>query len=334
MAYDIVGVGNALVDIQTQVEDAFLESLGFAKGAMTLADPQTQSKILENLPKESIKISSGGSAANTIHGISVLGGRTYYIGKVADDDYGKHYTNDMKVCGVGFPSPQAGTQGTGTSVVLITPDSQRTMITHLGVSAELVADNLDEEIIKSAKMIYIEGYLWTGKKSQAAAIKMANIAKDNKIPVAFTLSDAFVVDGFKESLTQFIKENINILFCNEVEAKALTSEPTPLLAANKLSDYVETVFLTMSKKGSLVSNKKQDLIETKPFLTTPVDTTGAGDLYAAGALYSLLNEYSLEEAGIIGSYCAGQVVTQLGARMPVNSHNNVEKILEEYKKLS
>lgn len=333
MEYDIVSLGNALVDIQTQVDDAFLESLGFAKGAMTLSDPQTQAKILENLPKGTAKISSGGSAANTIHGISVLGGKTFYIGKVADDDYGNHYSNDMEVCGVCFPKPEAGTQGTGTSVVLITPDSQRTMITHLGVSAELGESNIDPEITKSARLVYIEGYLWTGEKSQIAAIKMANIAQENKVPVAFTLSDAFVVSGFKESLIQFIKDKVDILFCNEVEALALTDESSPQSAANTLSDYVGTVFLTMSDKGSLVSHKPQDMIEIKPFSVTPIDTTGAGDLYAAGALYSILFGYSLEEAGIIGSYCAGQVVTHLGARMPVNSHTDVVKILDEYKKL-
>ncbi len=333
MEYDIVSVGNALVDIQTQIDDTFLESLGFAKGAMTLSDPETQSKILKNLPKGSAKISSGGSAANTIHGISVLGGKTFYIGKVADDDYGNHYANDMEVCGVGFPKPESGTQGTGTSVVLITPDSQRTMITHLGVSAELEEKNVDVEITKSARIVYIEGYLWTGDRSQAAAIKMANIAQENQIPVAFTLSDAFVVDGFKESLIDFIKGKVDILFCNEVEALALTNESDALEAVNKLSDYVKTVFLTMSAKGSLVCHKPQDLIEIKPFTVDPVDTTGAGDLYAAGTLYSILYGYTLEEAGIIGSYCAGQVVTHLGARMPVDSHTDVVKILEEYKNL-
>jgi sugar/nucleoside kinase (ribokinase family) len=333
MQYDIVSVGNALVDIQTQIDDAFLESLGFAKGAMTLSDPQTQAKILENLPKGSAKISSGGSAANTIHGISVLGGKTFYIGKVADDDYGNHYSNDMKVSGVGFPKPDTRTQGTGTSVVLITPDSQRTMITHLGVSAELEESNIDPEITRSARLVYIEGYLWTGDQSQAAAIKMANIAQENQIPVAFTLSDAFVVGGFKESLIEFIQNKVDILFCNEVEALALTNESSSLSAVNILSDYVKTVFLTMSAKGSLVSQKPKGVIEIKPFSVVPVDTTGAGDLYAAGALYSILYGYSLEEAGIIGSYCAGQVVTHLGARMPVNSHTDVLKILDEYKKL-
>ncbi len=333
MEYDIVSVGNALVDIQTQVDDAFLESIGFTKGAMTLSDPQTQAKILESLPKGSAKISSGGSAANTIHGISVLGGKTFYIGKVADDDYGNHYANDMEVCGVGFPKPDSGAQGTGTSVVLITPDSQRTMITHLGISADLDESNINEEITKSTRLVYIEGYLWTGDRSQAAVLKMADIAQEYQIPVAFTLSDAFVVGGFKESLTEFIKDKVDILFCNEVEALALTNDPTPLEAATTLSNYVKTVFLTMSAKGSLVCQKPDNLIEIKPFSVNPVDTTGAGDLYAAGALYSVLFGYSLEEAGIIGSYCAGQVVTHLGARMPVNSHTDVVKILKEYKKL-
>ena len=242
MEYDIVSVGNALVDIQTQVDEAFLKSLGFIKGAMTLSNPKTQTKILKSLPKGSTKLSSGGSAANTIHGISVLGGKTFYIGKVADDDYGKHYTNDMQVCGVGFPKPVIGTQGTGTSVVLITPDSQRTMITHLGVSSELDESNIKADIIKTSRLVYIEGYLWTGERSQTAAIKMANIAQENQIPVAFTLSDSFVVDEFKDSLIAFLKDKVDILFCNEVEALAMANESNSTKAADRLSAYVETIF--------------------------------------------------------------------------------------------
>ncbi len=333
MNYDLIGIGNALVDIEVQVDDAFIEKASVTKGGMTLSSIDDQNKILESLQSNPKKISSGGSAANTIHGVSVLGAKSYYLGRVANDSHGKHYTEDMQNCGVGFSGPGSDEQGTGTCVVLITPDTERTMLTHLGVSSSLHPQNVDETIVKNSRSVYVEGYLWTGDGTREAGQHMAGIAKKEGIPVSFTLSDAFVVNSFKESLIEFINSYVDILFCNEVEAQAMTRESDSLSAFKKLQAMVDTVFLTLGSKGSLVGKSDQEPVEVKTFPVKAVDTTGAGDLFAAGALYGILNNHSLEESAIIGSYCAAQVVSHMGGRLPLSSHTDAAKILSEYQKL-
>ena len=333
MNYDLVGIGNALVDLEVLVEDHVIEKFSLVKGGMTLSTQEQQKFILDALSNKAEKIVSGGSAANTMHGVSVLGGKTYYLGRVANDAYGRHYTEDMKACAVGFPGPDASDQKTGTCVVLVTPDAQRTMITHLGISAKLHADNVDPTIIRKSKMVYIEGYLWTSDEIRSAGLKMAEIAKKEGITVAFTLSDAFVVNSFKESLIDFIRWNVDILFCNEVEALALAGTDNVDEAFTILRSMTDTLFVTKEKQGSLAGNNRENKIPITAFPVKAVDTTGAGDLYAAGALYGLLHNHSLEESAIIGSYCASQVVTHFGARLPTHSHTDVKKILASYKNL-
>ena len=333
MNYDLVGIGNALVDIEVQVDDAFIEKTSVTKGGMTLSSIEDQNNILESLKSSPKKISSGGSAANTIHGASLLGTKSYYLGRVANDSHGKHYTEDMQNCGVGFSGPGSDEQGTGTCVVLITPDTERTMLTHLGVSSSLHPENVDEAIVKNSRGVYVEGYLWTGDGTREAGQHMAGIAKKEGIPVSFTLSDAFVVNSFKESLIEFIDSYVDILFCNEVEAQAMTGESDSLSAFKKLQATVDTVFLTLGSKGSLVGKGGQEPVEVKTFPVKAVDTTGAGDLFAAGALYGVLNNHSLEESAVIGSYCAAQVVSHMGGRLPLSSHTDAAKILSEYQKL-
>jgi len=218
-------------------------------------------------------------------------------------------------------------------VVLITPDTERTMLTHLGVSSSLHPENVDETIVKNSRGVYVEGYLWTGDGTREAGQHMAGIAKKEGIPVSFTLSDAFVVNSFKESLIEFIDSYVDILFCNEVEAQAMTGESDSLSAFKKLQATVDTVFLTLGSKGSLVGKGGQEPVEVKTFPVKAVDTTGAGDLFAAGALYGVLNNHSLEESAVIGSYCAAQVVSHMGGRLPLSSHTDAAKILSEYQKL-
>ena len=331
MTYDLVGIGNALVDLEIQVEDHFIEKFSLVKGGMTLSTQKNQQIILDALSGQAEKIVSGGSAANTMHGVSILGGKTYYLGRVANDNFGRHYSDDMNTCGVGFPGPDAIDHGTGTCVVLVTPDTQRTMITHLGISAQLHAGNIDPTIVSNSKMVYIEGYLWTSDEIRSAGLKMAEIAKANGIPVAFTLSDAFVVNSFKDSLIDFIRWNVDILFCNETEATAMAGSENVDEAFEILRGMTDTLFITREKKGSLAGNNKESKVSIKAFPVKAVDTTGAGDLYAAGALYGLLYNHSLEESATIGSYCASQVVTHFGARLPANSHTDIQKIVSSSK---
>ncbi|MZG53927.1 MAG: adenosine kinase [Nitrospinae bacterium] len=333
MNYDLIGIGNALVDIEVQVEDAFVEEISVTKGGMTLSSVEDQKRILDSLQSKPKKISSGGSAANTVHGASLLGAKSYYLGRVANDAHGKHYTEDMRNCGVGFCGPGSDEHGTGTCVILITPDTERTMLTNLGVSSSLHPENVDETIVKSAGAVYVEGYLWTGDETREAGVHMAQLAKKEGIPVSLTLSDAFVVNTYKESLLDFIQWNVDILFCNEVEAKAMTGEEDSLEAFKKLQAMVDTVFLTLGSKGSLAGQSGQEPVQVNTFPVKAVDTTGAGDLFAAGALFGVLKNFSLEESAVIGSYCAAQVVSHMGGRLPVHSHTDAKKILSEYKKL-
>ena len=334
MNYDLVGIGNALVDIEIQVEDSFIEKQSLVKGGMKLSTSQEQTQVLNALSGKSTKISSGGSAANTVHGLSVLGSSGYYLGRVANDNYGRHYTDDMKVCKVGFPGTGSEMQGTGTCVVLVTPDAERTMLTHLGISSSLHPDNVDETIVRNAKMVYIEGYLWTEEETRNAALKMAEIAKTHGIPVAFTLSDAFVVNTFKEGLIDFIRWNVDILFCNEVEALAMADVSDHESAFETLRGMADTVFMTLGSQGSWVgNNQKNPKASVGVFPISPVDSTGAGDLFAAGALHGIIQGHDLKDSAILGSYCAAQVVTQMGPRMPVHSHTDAQKILDEYAKI-
>jgi len=332
MAYDLVGIGNALVDIEVQVDDSFIEELSVTKGGMTLSSALEQEKVLNALQSKPRKLSSGGSAANTIHGASVLGASSYYLGRVANDANGKHYTEDMRACKVGFSGPGSDEEGTGTCVILITPDAERTMLTNLGVSSLLHPENVDETIVQNAKVVYVEGYLWTGDETREAGLHLARTAKKQGIPVAFTLSDAFVVNTFRDSLLDFIQWNVDILFCNKVEALAMTGETNSRKAFDKLLALVDTLFLTLGSKGSLAGKSGHEPIQVGTFPIDAVDTTGAGDLYAAGALFGLINDRSLTESAILGSYCAAQVVSHIGGRLPTHSHTRIESILTEYHK--
>ncbi|MDP7556741.1 MAG: adenosine kinase [Nitrospinaceae bacterium] len=333
MKYDLVGIGNALVDIEVRVDDEFIKQNSLTKGGMTLSCEEDQEKILNTLQGHSTKISSGGSAANTVHGFSVLGGNAYYLGRVANDLYGRHYTEDMQSGGVGFPGPGDGTSGTGTCVVLVTPDSERTMLTHLGVSSALHSDNVDETVIRDAGVVYIEGYLWTGDETHNAALKLAEVARKDKIPVAFTLSDAFVVNSFRDQLIDFIRWNVDILFCNDVEAMAMAETDDIQKAFDVLKGMADTLFVTRGKNGSWACNPSNEKIEVGVFPTKAVDTTGAGDLFAAGTLFGIIKQHSLEESAIIGSYCASEVVSQMGGRMPAHSNADAKSIIEKYKGL-
>ncbi len=330
MNYDLVGIGNALVDIEVQVEEDFIKKNNLIKGGMTLSTPDDQKKILDAVSDKSQKIASGGSAANTIHGVAALGAGAYYLGRVADDSYGKHYTEDMKECGVGFPGTDSVTKGTGTCVILITPDSERTMLTHLGISSKLHSDNVDETIVRNSKFIYIEGYLWTGDDTRQAALTMAEMAQTEGIPVAFTLSDAFIVNTYKDSVKDFIQGKVDILFCNETEALAMADVNEPGKAFERLQGMTEYLFMTRGSEGAWVGKTGQSRIQINPFQVKALDTTGAGDLFAAGSLYGLLNNFNLKEAGILGSYCASEVITHFGGRMPPHSHKEMDKILQIY----
>ena len=330
MAHDVFGIGNALVDIEVRVSNRDLRRLKLTRGAMKLTTAEEQQQLLESLQSRIQNVCSGGSAANTMHGIGALGGDAYFLGRVASDEYGQLYTEDMEQCGVGFPGPGAPETGTGTSLVLVTPDGQRTLVTHLGISTTLNAGNVDPTILDQSKVAYVEGYLWDAPGPRAAAMRVAERANDQGIALAFTLSDAFLINRYREELLQFVHQHVDILFCNEVEACAMAATDDPLAAFRQMTPMVQYLFLTRGGKGAVASHRGDGHVHADAFPTEVVDTTGAGDLFAAGALYGLTHGHSLEQCCILGSWCGSRIVGQLGARLGGDFTGRLEPIFDEY----
>jgi sugar/nucleoside kinase (ribokinase family) len=312
--YNVYGVGNALVDIQAQIDDETLEELRFAKGVMTLVDEETQVRVLSKLNGVNISRCAGGSAANTIMGLADLGGRAAYAGKVADDELGSFFLHDMRKIGIAIEVPPAVGGHTGTCVILITGDAERTMLTHLGVSATLGPDDVDEAEIAQAEYVYIEGYLFAAENNKAAALKAIDLAKKHGVKVALTVSDPFLIRLFKEEFWRLIDGPVDLLFCNLDEARSLTDREDPLECAREIHRHAANVALTLGPNGSLLMFGG-DLIPIEGVTVEAIDTTGAGDMYAAGLLYGITNGLSWRQAGHLASHAAARIVTQLGARL-------------------
>jgi len=313
MTYDVYGIGNAIMDLQVQTNDAFLECSNIDKGVMTLVDEARQKKVLAALSEHSVNYCSGGSAANTIVGVADFGGRAAYACKIGDDDYGRLYVKQMRELGVTVEIPATAGQ-TGTCVVLITDDAQRTMLTHLGVSGELSETDIDESEIAKAQYVYVEGYLFTGDSTQAAAIKAIETAKRQGVRVALTVSDPFLIDLYRGEFWRLIEGSVDLLFCNLEEARSLTGETDPIECAHAIHRHTDNVALTLGSEGSIIMHKGE-AIPIEGMQAKAVDTTGAGDMYAAGVLYGITNSLSWHQAGHLGSHAAARVVSQLGARL-------------------
>lgn len=314
MQYDVYGVGNALVDIQANVSDSVLEELGFAKGVMTLVDEDAQQQVLSRLDGADVSRCAGGSAANTIMGIVDFGGKAAYAGKVAEDEIGAFFLQDMRNLGVKIENEPAATGRSGSCCVLITDDAERTMLTSLGVSSTLSPSDLQEEEIARSKYVYIEGYLFTGEPTRTTALKAIELAKKHDVKVAFTVSDPFLIQYHKDEFWQLIEGPVDLLFCNLEEARALTGKIDPVDCAHEIHRHAENVALTLGGDGSLLMHDG-DAIPIEGVTVKAVDTTGAGDMYAAGILYGITNGLSWKQAGHLASHAAARIVSQLGARM-------------------
>ena len=313
MAYDVFGVGNALVDIQARLSDEVLSELGFAKGMMTLVDEDAQTKVLAALDGVEVTRCAGGSAANTVMGIADFGGKAAYAGKVGFDDIGEFFLKDMRQMGVAIEvEPTDG--GSGTCVVLITPDAQRTMLTHLGVSSTIGPADIREDEIKQAKYVYVEGYLFTGTSTKNAALHAIELAKANGVKVAFTVSDPFLIQHYRNEFWELIEGPVDLLFCNLEEARALTTFEDPVECAREIHKHAENVAMTLGEKGSILMHAG-DVIPIEGVTVHAIDTTGAGDMYAAGVLYGITNGLTWKQAGHLGSHAAARIVSQLGARL-------------------
>ncbi len=323
---DVVGIGNAIVDVLVQVDDDQIDNFGLTKGTMALVD-EAQAEALYAQLGPGLE-TSGGSAANTLAGIAQLGGRAGFIGRVRDDQLGGIFAHDIRSVGTRFETP-AASDGASTArcLILVSPDAQRTMCTYLGASVALDPGDLDLEMVAQAKVLYLEGYLWDSDEAKRAFIAAAEVAKASGAQVALSLSDAFCVERHRESFLDLVDGHVDILFANEMEI-------TSLYKANSFEEAVEHVrgrcsvaALTRSELGSVIlSGDERHSVE--PFmLGSLVDTTGAGDLYAAGFLHAYTQGESLLRCGQLGSLCAGQVVTQLGPRPQINLKQLVQQHL-------
>jgi sugar/nucleoside kinase (ribokinase family) len=310
---DVVGIGNAIVDVIAHAEDRFLAAQSMAKGAMTLIEAERAEALYARMGP-GVEM-SGGSAANSMAGLASLGGRAAFIGKVRDDQLGAIFAHDIRAAGVTFRTPpaKAGPQ-TARCLIFVTPDAQRTMNTYLGASVELGPEDVEEELIAAAQVTYLEGYLWDKPRAKEAFRKAARIAHEAGAKVALTLSDPFCVERHRAEFQELVKGPVDILFANDAEIRALwqVGDFDAALAATK--GQVGTAALTRSEKGSVVlAGERIDRVPAEP-VERVVDTTGAGDLYAAGFLYGLTNGRPPAEAARIGAIAAAEVVSHVGAR--------------------
>ena len=306
----ILGIGNALVDIMTLIEgDYILQEFNLPKGSMQLVDLETSRGIKSATAIFPRTFTSGGSAANTIHGLAMLGADTGFIGSIGRDDTGDFFENDLKNAGVSTLLIRRNTP-TGTAVALITRDTERTFATHLGAATELSAEDFNPELFEGFDILYLEGYLITDFQVIETACRLA---RDNKMLVALDLSSYNVVEGFKDQFKEIIEKYVDILFANELEAKAFTGLD-PEKALTPLSEMVEIVILKVGSAGSWIKCREES-IRINAFPVNCLDTTGAGDLYAAGFLYGFSMGLGLEKCGSLGSLLAGRVIETVGARM-------------------
>jgi sugar/nucleoside kinase (ribokinase family) len=316
--YDVLGIGNAIFDVLVQTDEGFLSRHGMTKGGMALIDEARAASIYRDMGPATEM--SGGSAANTIVGLANLGARAAYVGKVRDDQIGRLYTHDIRAAGVAFETrPAADGPATGCSYILVTPDGERTMNTYLGAAQELMPDDIDAAQVAASRIIYLEGYLWDPKSAKDAFVKAATIAHDAGRQVALTLSDSFCVDRYRGEFLDLMRGGtVDLVFANEAELHSLyqTSDFDTALKQLRLDTKLGVV--TRSEKGCVVITK--DGVSAVPAfpIDKMVDTTGAGDLFAAGFLFGLVRGAGHEKAGRLGALAAAEVIQHIGARPQVS----------------
>lgn len=310
---DVVGVGNAIVDVLAQASDEFLRKHGLQKGSMSLIDERQAAALYADMGPA--VEASGGSAANTMAGIASLGGKPAYIGRVCNDQLGEIFSHDMHALGIHFAVPPAiSGPSTARCLILVTPDAQRTMNTYLGACVNLGPEDIDEALVRRGKITYLEGYLWDRPKAKEAFIKAARVASAAGRQVALSLSDSFCVARHRDSFLELVAHHVDILFANEAEIKALYQTDSFEQAAACVRGQTALAALTRGPKGSLLVTADGALEIAAARVDKVVDTTGAGDLYAAGLLFGLTHGKPLDWAGRCGSLAAAEVLGHFGAR--------------------
>ncbi len=314
---DVTGIGNAIVDVITQASDAFLRENGLVKGAMRLIDAE-EAERLYRVMGSGVEV-SGGSAGNTIAGLASLGGKAAYIGKVADDQLGQVFTHDLRATGTRFETrPLSGGAPTARSLILVTPDAQRTMNTYLGACVELGPEDIGRELIASSRVTYLEGYLWDKPTAKEAFLKAARIAHDAGRKVSISLSDKFCVDRHRQSFLELVEDHVDILFANESEVCALYEVLDFDTALEEVKRSCETAALTRSARGSFILHHGEVFEVEAEKVDRVVDTTGAGDLYASGFFYGYTHGEAPEVWGRMGAIAAAEVISHYGARPEIS----------------
>jgi sugar/nucleoside kinase (ribokinase family) len=311
--HDVLGLGNAIVDVIAKANGRTLDRLGLAKGTMTLIDEARMIELYEGMGP-AVEM-SGGSCANTMAALASLGGRAAYVGKVRNDQLGEVFRHDIHAVGVDFrTSPLTDGPATARCLVLVTRDAQRTMATYLGACVELGPDDVDEAAIAGARFVYLEGYLWDRPGAKAACLKAAELAHRHGRQVALTLSDPFCVNRWRAEFADLIARHVDVLIANEAEICSLYGASELQDAAERVRREVRVAALTRSADGSLLITPERIYPIAAAAIPRVVDTTGAGDLYAAGLLYGLAHDLPLPACGRLGSLAAAEVLGHYGAR--------------------
>jgi sugar/nucleoside kinase (ribokinase family) len=316
-AYDVVAVGNAIIDVLKAVPDSFLAEENITKSAMTLIDEARADHLTERFVDA--VVAAGGSAANTVTGIASFGGKAGYIGKVADDELGARFTKEFRAAGVTFESPpRAAPPGTARSLIAVTPDGHRSMNTYLGASTLLDVSDIDANLIGAGAILFLEGYLFDRDEAKAAFVRAAEIAHAAKRKVALTLSDTFCVERHRDSFRQLVAGQVDILFSNEAEILSLYQQSDLGAALEAARAACPIVIVTRSEHGSLIAAKGETIEVKAAPVSKVVDTTGAGDQYAAGFLFGYARGHTLAECGALASLAAAEVISHMGPRPETN----------------
>lgn len=322
--YDVYGIGNAIVDIVTEVDHDFFEKNNIEKGVMTLVDEKRQIELMKVIDMKKSKMSGGGSAGNTVVAVNQFGGKSFYSCLVAKDELGKFFLEDIKRNGVDtnllYENCPSG--HSGRCLVMTTPDAHRTMNTFLGVSSFLSPDQLDEEAIQNSSYVYLEGYLVASPKGLEALKAAKKIAEKNKIDVALTFSDPSMVKYFSTQMNEVVGASVDLLFCNEEEAMIFTGTDSVTEAREKLRGVAKRFAITLGANGALVFDG-DTYINIEPYQVRALDTNGAGDMFSGAFMYGITHRHSFAEAGKLASLASSKVVAQFGPRLEPHQAKSV-----------
>ncbi len=324
--YDVYGIGNALVDIQYRVDPAYVAQMGIEKGLMTLVDEERQQEIVDSLQDADSDRSSGGSAANTMIALASLGGKGYYACKVGLDETGSFYLSDLETAGVDTNPGNRAEGVTGKCIVLITPDADRTMNTFLGITGSFGPEQVEEEIVRKSRYVYVEGYLLTSETGYQSALAAQSYAEAHDCGVAITLSDPWVVGAFRERIDELVVGGVDLLFCNEDEAQAFTETTTTTDACAGLAARVGCFAVTCGAEGAIVG-RRDERWQAPGFPVEAVDTNGAGDAFAGAFLFGITHGYDFAQSAKLATYTSSRVVAKYGPRLDVSLAGEIARIL-------